>query len=174
MARLVWTVRALYERPGNTNAEAWFLRRKLLRRKSVTVLDACFVLGLSCWYGFGTTSLRAEITMPLVLEKDPIPLRRDDSGTIRVGATRVTLSSIVIAYQQGNSPEVIAEQYPSVELADIFAVIAYYLRHRAEVDEYLADEERLAEALRREWQNRFPTVGLKERLLARRAANSDK
>jgi uncharacterized protein (DUF433 family) len=112
--------------------------------------------------------------MPLVLESEAIPLRSDDSGAIRVGATRVTLSSIVIAYQQGNSPEAIAEQYPTVLLADIFAVIAYYLHHRAEVDAYLTEEERLTEALRHEWESRYPTAGLKEKLLARRAASTEK
>lgn len=65
-------------------------------------------------------------------------------------------------------PKAFALQYPSVPLADVYAVIAYYLRHKAEVDAYLGERERLATRVRAEVARRFPSVGVRERLRARR------
>jgi uncharacterized protein (DUF433 family) len=66
-----------------------------------------------------------------------IPLRTDEHGAIRIGNTRVTLDSIINFYLQGESPEDLHAGFPTVPLSDIYAVIAYYLSHRAEVDSYL-------------------------------------
>jgi hypothetical protein len=57
-----------------------------------------------------------------------------------------------------------------VRLADVYAVIAFYLRRRAEVDSYLHERERQAKAVRAENEGRFDPVGLRARLLARHAA----
>jgi len=111
--------------------------------------------------------------MSLVIEAESPPLRMGEGCTIHVGGSRVTLDTVVIAYQQGDSPEAIADSYPSVPLADIFAVITYYLRHRDEVEAYLAEGELIADRVRKECEARFPSAGLKEKLLARRAAKSD-
>jgi hypothetical protein len=40
------------------------------------------------------------------------------------------------------------QRYPTTTLADIYTVIAYYLRHRAPVERYLAERERQAEEIR--------------------------
>ena len=68
------------------------------------------------------------------------------------------------------SAEEIACQYPSVQLADIYAAITYYLRHRDEVADYLRRQEERAEAVKRENIARFNQQGIRERLLARRKA----
>lgn len=68
---------------------------------------------------------------------EPVPLEVDRHGVVRVGSTRVTLDSVVSAFRAGATAEQIAQQYPSIELADVYAVITYYLRHRALVEEYL-------------------------------------
>jgi uncharacterized protein (DUF433 family) len=100
--------------------------------------------------------------------EDP-PLRTDPDGTIRVGTSRVVLEVIIHAYQDGQTPEAIAESYPTVTLADVYGVIAYYLRHRAEMDVYLAERERQAEELWRRIEARQgDSADLRERLLARR------
>ena len=106
--------------------------------------------------------------MTLPLEADPIPLTADAHGVLRVAGTRVTLDAVLSLYKAGATPEEIADDFPSLELADIFAVITYYLRHRSEVDAYLEQGHREAEALRLEDEARFGSGGeLKERLLAR-------
>lgn len=100
---------------------------------------------------------------------EPVPLGTDADGVVRVAGTRVTLDTVVMAFRSGATPEDIAQSYPSLGLADIYAVVTYYLRHQAEVDRYLEARRVQAEAVRRENEARFPMIGLRERLLARRS-----
>ena len=64
---------------------------------------------------------------------------------------------------------VIVERYDVLKLVDAYAVIAYYLQNKDEVDAYLRERERIADEVRRENERRFPTAGLRERLLDRLA-----
>lgn len=104
------------------------------------------------------------------LVAQPPPLREDAGGIIRVGGTRVRLDTVVTAYKNGCSPDDILRKYPSLRLADIHAVIAYYLSHTREVEAYLEERERIAEDARREDEARFPPGDLRARLMARRKA----
>jgi len=101
-----------------------------------------------------------------VLEQ--VPIHTDAHGVVRVAGTRVTLETIVDAFAAGATAEEIAQQYPTVPLADVYAVIAYFLRHQPEVEAYLKEREALAGGVRREVEERFPSAGIRERLLARR------
>jgi uncharacterized protein (DUF433 family) len=87
---------------------------------------------------------------------------------MRVGGTRVTLDTVVEAYQEGVDAEGIVSQYDSLRLADVHAVISYYLEFRPEVEQYLETRRRQAEAVRQEVEARTPQAGIRERLLARR------
>ena len=84
----------------------------------------------------------------LEIPADAPPLRQESSGAIRIGNTRVLLELVIRAFEDGATPEAIMQRYPTTTLADIYAVIAYYLRHRAVVERYLAECERQAEELR--------------------------
>ncbi|MBI5667156.1 MAG: DUF433 domain-containing protein [Chloroflexi bacterium] len=95
-----------------------------------------------------------------------LPLKQDEDGTIRVSGTRVTLDTLIGFYQQGETPEELSAGFTTVPLADIYAVIAYYLSHRAEVDTYLKQRQQEAERIRQEWESRNPPV-TKTELLAR-------
>lgn len=108
--------------------------------------------------------------MTLALSAHPPPLATDRDGVVRVGGTRVTLDTIVQAFQEGLSAEEIHLQYPSVSLAAVYSAIAYCLEHRDEVDEYLVERGHQAQAVRREIAARFDQSGIRERLLARRNA----
>ena len=66
------------------------------------------------------------------------------------------------------TPEGIVEQYPSLRLAEVYSVIGYVLNHTEEVEDYLRDRQRLAEAVRQENETRFDPTGIQDRLLARR------
>jgi uncharacterized protein (DUF433 family) len=79
-----------------------------------------------------------------------VPIRTDDQGTIRVSGTRVTLDTLIARYHQGDTPEAIHEGFRTVPLMDIYAVIAYYLANRAEIDRYLKQRDDEAERIRRE------------------------
>jgi len=101
-----------------------------------------------------------------VLER--VPIHTDADGVVRVASTRVTLDTIVGAFEAGATAEEIALQYPSVPLVDVYSVITYYLRHKPEVEAYLSAREALAERVRQAVEHRFPSAGIRERLLARR------
>lgn len=105
----------------------------------------------------------------------PIPLRMDETGSIRVGNTRVLLELVIHAYEDGSTPEGIVDSFDSLRLADVYAVIAYYLQNRQQVDEYLKRRDQEAEAIRREIEaNQPPRPGFKEELLARWARLQEK
>jgi uncharacterized protein (DUF433 family) len=108
--------------------------------------------------------------MSLVVTDQPIPLAMDADGVMRVGKTRVTLDTVVAAFREGATPETIAQQYPVLALADVYAVISYYLNHRPEVHAYLQEQEQVATRIREENEARFDPDGVRERLLARRQA----
>ncbi|HKI01727.1 MAG TPA: DUF433 domain-containing protein [Thermoanaerobaculia bacterium] len=86
---------------------------------------------------------------------------------IRIAGTRVTLDTMIDLFMTGASPEEIAQDFPVLQLDDIYAVLTYYLRHRAEVDAYLRGRRARAEAIRREIESHSPQTGLRDRLLAR-------
>lgn len=98
-----------------------------------------------------------------------IPLEADSSGVVRVGKTRVTLDTIVAAFCEGATAEEIAHQYPSLNLADVYHVIGYYLRRTSEVEQYLRDRRTKAQAVQRENDGRFDPQGVRDRLLSRRS-----
>ncbi len=48
-----------------------------------------------------------------------IPIRADADGVIRVGGTRITLDTLVAAFDAGATAEEMVQQYPPVSLADV-------------------------------------------------------
>ena len=103
---------------------------------------------------------------------DPVPIVRDELGVLRVAGTRVTLDTVVHAYLEGASVEEIALRYESIPLADLHAIIAYYLTHRAESDEYLEGRRVLSETVRSEVEQRQGPGSIRQRLIARLAPGS--
>ena len=108
--------------------------------------------------------------MTLDVVADPLPLQIDEDGVARVGGTRVTLDTIVAGFADGATAEEIVQQYPSVALADVYAVLGYYLRHRPEVEAYLQWRAQQALAVRQENEQRTDPLGVRERLLAQQSA----
>ena len=106
--------------------------------------------------------------MTLVVTPQSPPLTTDADGVVRVGGTRVTLETVVGAFQGGATAEEIVQQYSSLALADVYAVISYYLNERAEVDAYLRQEQERSEQVREQNERQFDPTGVRERLLARR------
>ncbi len=105
----------------------------------------------------------------LPLRSEPPPLRVDEGGAVRVGAGRVSLDLVVEQYENGMTPEDLVRAYDTLVLADVHAVIAYYLRHRDEVRLYLNRRKEEAQILRAKIETESPRVTRQE-LLARRAA----
>jgi uncharacterized protein (DUF433 family) len=109
--------------------------------------------------------------MTLSITETPIPLTTDSDGVVRVARTRVTLDTVVTAFAEGATAEEIVQQYPSLDLADVYSVLAYYLRHRSEVDAYVHERQEQAEAVRKDNESRWDPSGVRDRLLARKVRN---
>jgi hypothetical protein len=111
--------------------------------------------------------------MAFAAHTDAPPLRENAAGAVRVGESNVLLELVIHAFQDGATPEAIAQRYSTLGLSDAYAVVAYYLRHRGDVDAYLAKREQLAV----EMQQRIDaTQGdlseIRARLLAHRKAGA--
>lgn len=76
-------------------------------------------------------------------------IREDKCGVLRVGPKRISLDSVVIAFQHGHSAETIQDQYPGLTLEEVYGAIAFYLANRDEVHQYLQQQQELWEELRR-------------------------
>jgi uncharacterized protein (DUF433 family) len=55
-------------------------------------------------------------------------------GGYYIAGTRVSLDSVVYAFREGDSPETIQQNFPSLSLEQIYGAIAFYLGHQREVD----------------------------------------
>ena len=75
-------------------------------------------------------------------------LRLDEGGVVRVGKSRISLDLIVEQHENGLAPEEMVRAYDTLVLADVYAVIAYYLQYRDEVRTYLKRRAEESETLR--------------------------
>jgi uncharacterized protein (DUF433 family) len=108
--------------------------------------------------------------MTLNLQPESPPLRADETGTVRVGDSQVILDLVIHAFRDGATPEQIVQSYDTLTLADVYAVVGYYLRHRDEVDGYLEQRQLQADELRKRIeasQGELPDI--RARLLASRS-----
>lgn len=103
-----------------------------------------------------------------VVSTSEIMLTKTKAGVLRIGDTRVSLDSVIIAFNQGAAPEQIVYDYDTLTLAEVYAAISYYLQHRETVDDYLAKRAKQNEKLRESNDARFNHQGIREKLLARR------
>jgi uncharacterized protein (DUF433 family) len=68
-------------------------------------------------------------------------------GGYYVAGTRISLDSVVYAFNRGDSLERILEQFPLLDkVSRVSGAIAFYLDHKAEIDKYLEETERKFEA----------------------------
>jgi uncharacterized protein (DUF433 family) len=98
-----------------------------------------------------------------------VPLVQEDDGTVHVTGSRVTLDTLVGAFQKGATAEQIQDSYPALSLAQIYAVIAYYLEHQADVKDYLKLRRQEAASIRNEIEEHQDARDFRARLRARRA-----
>lgn len=106
--------------------------------------------------------------MSLVVQNQPVPLTTDSNGVVRIDGTRVTLETVLTAFQHGATAEQIVHDYSVLTLPDLYAVITYYLQYRSDVEKYLSERKEKARIIREEMEQRFDPHGIRDRLLARR------
>lgn len=105
----------------------------------------------------------------ITLSPQQAPLTADKHGSFVVTGTRVPLEVVVGDFNRGASPEEIVLAYPSLSLADVYAVIAYYLREQESIDTYVARQDERAEAARARHSVDETSRTLRAKLLARRS-----
>ena len=109
--------------------------------------------------------------MAFTAQAESPPLREHADGAIRVGNSRVLLELVVRAFEDGATPETIIQRYATLALSDVYAVIAYYLRHRDEIKDYLTRREQTANEVRQRIETQQGDLSdIRARLLARRQA----
>jgi uncharacterized protein (DUF433 family) len=105
--------------------------------------------------------------MNLIITNDPVPLAADADNVFRVGGTRVSLDTVVRAFKEGATAEEIVQDYPTLKLADVYAVIGYYLQHIFEIEAYLRERHQQRMQIQEQNEAIFDPEGVRERLLAR-------
>ena len=98
---------------------------------------------------------------------ETIPLEVNADGAVRISKTRVTLDTFIAAFSDGAAAEEIAQEYPSLPLADVYFVLGDYLRRPLEVQSYLDGRRAEAEKIRLENESRSDPIGVRQRLMAR-------
>ena len=93
-----------------------------------------------------------------------VPLSYDDHGTIRVAGSRVTLHTLVGRYQIGDTLEEIHEGFPSIPLAQIDAIISWYLENQTEVDAHIREVDIEAAKVRQEIESRPENIAFREKI----------
>jgi uncharacterized protein (DUF433 family) len=112
------------------------------------------------------------MTLTIIPETAPLPLEMNIDGVVLVGKTRVTLDTVINTFIQGTTAEEIVYRYPSLKLADVYAVIAFYLNYQQEVETYLHQRQQQAQVIRKMNEAKFDPQGLRDRLLARQLNKS--
>lgn len=99
-----------------------------------------------------------------------VPLWEDPPGVFRVGKSRVLLELVLHAFKLGETPEGIVRSYRTLQLPDVYAVIARYLADPAPFDDYLRQCDEQAEEIRRKIEAAQEPRISKEELLVRARA----
>lgn len=86
-------------------------------------------------------------------------------GETRFANTRIAVPEFIHAYNTlGYSAEMIALEYPSLDLPVIHKFIAFYLEHADEVDAYVDSEIAAIDQLRAASPNRISHADLRKRM----------
>jgi uncharacterized protein (DUF433 family) len=104
----------------------------------------------------------------LTIEPLTVPLRLDEHGTFRISDTRIPLERVIECHLQGYSPEAIIDSFPDLRLADVLAVLAYYLTHEPEMEQYRRQQQEAADEVMARIEASQPPSPTRAELLARR------
>ncbi len=96
-------------------------------------------------------------------------LIQDADGYIHVAGHRIGLQDVVYYYKEGYSPEALLEAFPTLPLALIHKVIAFYLEQTASVDAYVTTCEREVDRQRAVATQGPDVAELRRRLAAKQA-----
>lgn len=107
--------------------------------------------------------------MKQLIFNQTVPLHQDETGTVRVTGSRVTLDTLAATFKKGATAEQIQDSFPSLSLRQIYGAIAYYLDHQDDVDAYLRDRQTEAKEIRQQIEGQPQYKEFRERIRRRRA-----
>jgi uncharacterized protein (DUF433 family) len=85
---------------------------------------------------------------------------------IRIKGHRIGVESVLYEYiHRDQTPEAIAQRFPTLSLEQIYATILYYLHHRMRMDAYLTDWLEYGQRMRQEQERHPPPVVVRLRAL---------
>jgi uncharacterized protein (DUF433 family) len=93
-------------------------------------------------------------------------------GEVRLVGHRIGLYHVVREYDCGAQAEAIALTFPTVPLALVFKVLAFYVENQAAVSAYMSQYDRELDALCARHPQRITLEMLRERLRARDAVRA--
>lgn len=64
-------------------------------------------------------------------------------GNLYVGQSRVTLQTLIEAWQSGRTPEQLQDSFPTLPLVAIYGAITHYLEHKDESDAFFRETDEL-------------------------------
>ncbi len=99
-------------------------------------------------------------------------LAQDKYGYIHLAGHRIGLMHVVDLYKEGYSPEMLLDHFPTLSLALIHKVIAFYLENQTEVDAYIAQGRAEIDRQAAAPQPGPDRAELRRRMEARRRAES--
>jgi uncharacterized protein (DUF433 family) len=104
----------------------------------------------------------------------PDLLTQTSEGVLRITGTRIALDSVIQAFRDGATPEEMCQDFPSLPLAQVYSLLAFYLNQRDEVDTYLAEQAQTSRIIRQELQTTHAAflTDLRHRLTARRTSST--
>jgi uncharacterized protein (DUF433 family) len=99
-------------------------------------------------------------------------LTQDADGYIHVTGHRIGLQDLVYYYNEGYSPEALLETFPTLSLALVHKIIAFYLEVKVEVDTYMATCEAEVERQRAVAPRGPDNAELRRRLVSKQASGA--
>ncbi len=99
-------------------------------------------------------------------------LAQDSYGYIHLAGHRIGLRSVVELYTDGYTPEMLQDHFPTLPLALIHKMIAFYLENRAEVAAYVRQSREALDRLAAAPQPGPDAAELRRRMEARRPKES--
>jgi uncharacterized protein (DUF433 family) len=85
--------------------------------------------------------LKEKPATTLYLDEKPIYIESRNGGYYVTG-TPISLESVIHQFKEGLSVETIQREcFPALTLEQVYGVCTYYLRHRADVEQYLQEAE---------------------------------
>ncbi len=102
---------------------------------------------------------------------DKLYVEQRDGGYWITG-TRISLDSIIAAFNRGAAPETIRRSFPLLSLEEVYGAVTFYVANENEIDEYLqrSDAELDAQAGARRQQLKALKPELYGRVVASREA----